>query len=64
MQIHLADQFQTVLILRLTVNQQRQMQHGEVVDLNGEVIGRFTEWSQLLAVVQTWLVNRANNQTG
>ena len=64
MQIHLVNQLQITLILRLTVNQQRQMQHGEVVDLNGEVIGRFTEWSQLLAVVQTWLVNRANNQTG
>ena len=61
---HLADKRQITLVLRLTVDGRGQLVHGEVVGLRGEVLGRFATWARLLVVLQTWLTNQGNNQTG
>ncbi len=57
MQNHLADKHQVALVLRLTVDGQGQLVHGEVVALAGEVIGRFATWPTLIHALQTWLTN-------
>jgi hypothetical protein len=54
---HLADKQQIILIARLTIDVQGQLLHGEIVDLEGTVIGRFTNWTKLNHFVQTWLAN-------
>ena len=58
MQNHLADKRQATLILRLTLDGRGRFMHGEVVDFEGKVIGRFTEWHKLPHLVQTWLANQ------
>jgi hypothetical protein len=58
---HLADKRQVALVLRLTIDGQGQLVHGEVVALAGEAIGRFATWPTLLHVLQTWLANHQEN---
>jgi hypothetical protein len=57
---HLADKSQLALVLRLTVDRQGQLAHGEVVGLGGEVIDHFTTWPQLADVLQSWIASRSN----
>jgi hypothetical protein len=51
----LADKRQVILILRLTLDERGQLAHGEVAKLEGEVIGRFSDWSQFAQSVPEWL---------
>jgi len=52
----LADKYQVALILRLTLDGQRVLMHGEVVDLEGRLIGRFADWENLMRVMRSWLI--------
>lgn len=56
----LADKRQVILILRLTLNEQGQLLHGEVTELEGRVIGRFVDWSQFVQLMPTFLTGLSN----
>ena len=58
MQNHLADKRQAILILRLTLDGHGYFMYGEVVELEGRLIGRFTEWPKLSHLVRTWIANQ------
>ena len=58
MQNHLADKRQAILILRLSLDGRGHFMHGEVVELEGKLIGRFAQWPQLLQVVGTWAASQ------
>ena len=58
MQNHLADKRQATLILRLTLDGRGHFMHGEIVDLDGERIGRFIEWHKLTGLVRIWLISQ------
>jgi hypothetical protein len=51
----LADKRQVILILRLTLDERGQLVHGEVARLEGEVLGRFVDWSQFAQLIPEWL---------
>jgi hypothetical protein len=59
---HLADKRQIILIVRVTINKQGQLLHGEIVDIEGTVIGRFAEWQRLWATILTWVASQQNGQ--
>jgi hypothetical protein len=61
---HLADKRQIILIIRLTTDVQGQLLYGEIVDLEGTVIGRFAELQRLWAIIGTWLASRQTEGTG
>jgi hypothetical protein len=44
-------------ILRLVVNPDGVLSHGEVVDASGRVRGRFGEWESLVPILRSWLEN-------
>jgi hypothetical protein len=44
---HLADKLQVILIVRLVSDTRGQLLYGEIVDVEGTVIGRFAEWQRL-----------------
>jgi hypothetical protein len=48
---HLADKRQIILILRLTIDVLGQLLYGEIVDVEGTVIGRFAEWQRLWSTI-------------
>jgi hypothetical protein len=58
----LADKRQVVLILRLVLNKQGQLLHGEIVDVAYKVIGRFANWTHLNYLMQMWLVNKIEGE--
>jgi hypothetical protein len=58
----LADKRQVVLILRLVLNKQGQLLHGEIVDVADKVIGRFANWTHLNYLMQMWLVNKIEGE--
>jgi hypothetical protein len=47
------------LVVRLLVDRSGRLDHGEVVDTQGTVRGRFKDWSGLLSAVRR-LVERAD----
>ena len=55
MQNTLANKRQVILILRLTLDANGQLVHGEVVELEGKLIGRFIEWHKLPEIVRAAL---------
>ena len=59
MQNRLADKRQVILILRLTIDERGQLRQGEVVKLEGEVLGHFLDWSQFTQLIQTWVITQA-----
>ncbi len=46
---------QVVLILRLVLDQRSRLHHGELVDAEATVVGRFLTLEGLLEVVRQWL---------
>jgi hypothetical protein len=46
---------QVVLILRLVLDRQLRLRHGEVVDAEATVQGRFLTLADLVEVIQQWL---------
>jgi hypothetical protein len=46
---------QVVLILRLVLDRQLRLQHGELVDAEATVLGRFLTPEGLLEIVRQWL---------
>ena len=57
MQNNLADKRQVILILRLTLDANGQLVHGEVAELAGMPIGRFVEWPKLPPIVRAWVIS-------
>ncbi|MCL4266850.1 MAG: hypothetical protein KJ069_26960 [Anaerolineae bacterium] len=55
---HLADKRQITLILRLAIDADDRLIYGEIVDLEGVIIGRFIEWAKLTDVIQTCITNQ------
>jgi hypothetical protein len=51
----LSDSRQVVLILRLVLDRQARLRHGELLDTDAVGEGRFATTAGLLAVVQRWL---------
>jgi hypothetical protein len=49
---------QVVLILRLVLDQRLRLRHGELVDAEATVLGRFLTLEGLLEVVQQWLARQ------
>jgi hypothetical protein len=47
------------VILRLVVNQDGRLVHGEVVDVEGKPQGRFVGWQQLGPAIQGWMAKQA-----
>ncbi|HRQ40323.1 MAG TPA: hypothetical protein PLD25_20620 [Chloroflexota bacterium] len=60
---HLADKRHMTLILRLAIDKENQLVHGELVNLRGVVIGRFMEWPKLTQMIQTWISNQDDDQS-
>lgn len=48
----LLHQDHTVLILRLTFDQQHQLYQGLVIDAEEQVVGRFRTWQELMTLLQ------------
>jgi hypothetical protein len=57
----LLHQRHTVLILRLTLDQQHQLYQGVVLGLDGQVMGRFRNWQELVALLEQWLSARSTS---
>lgn len=55
---HLAEKRYITLILRLAINEDEQFVNGELTDLGGATIGRFTDWPKLAEIIQTWITNQ------
>lgn len=43
------------LVLRLVLNKQDRLDHGELIDLSGKNEGRFNNWEGLVHVLEVWL---------
>jgi hypothetical protein len=54
----LDDRRQLIVILRLVVDRWGLLSHGEVVDLDGTSLGRFTDWRKVTPIVRTWVQSR------
>lgn len=50
----LLHQDHTVLILRLTFDQQHQLYQGMVIDAEEQVVGRFRTWQELVTLLQRY----------
>ncbi len=48
----LADSRYVTLVLRLLIDRQGRLVHGEIVDVDGRTRGRFSEWRDLLKSVR------------
>ena len=48
----LGDKQLRTVILRLVLDRWGTLLHGEVVDLDGSVTGRFTRWDQIVASIK------------
>ena len=53
---------QVVLILRLVLDRQLRLRHGEVVDAEATVQGRFSTLAELVEVVQRWLGRQTSDR--
>lgn len=47
----------TSLVVRLVLDEQGQVQRGELVDLQGKSVGRFLRLAELPALIEVWLCN-------
>jgi hypothetical protein len=55
----LAEKRYLTVILRLVVDKRGRLVHGEVVDLQARLQGRFAGWRGLTHTVRAWLENQA-----
>lgn len=49
------------LIVRLLLDSQGQVKRGELVDLRGQVIGRFVQLAEIPTLLSSWLKHQADN---
>lgn len=56
--VPLLHQRHTVLILRLTLDQQEQLYRGVVIEVDEQVVGQFHNWQELVALLEQWLTTR------
>jgi hypothetical protein len=54
----LGEKILLTVILRLVLSRDGELEHGEVVDLEGNVRGRFNRWSGAAAVLRDWINSR------
>ena len=62
---HLGNQHYQILVIRLLVDGQGQLQQGVVVDLNEQTVGHFRQLETLPGLVARWLCAQeqgSNNQ--
>ena len=53
---------QVVLILRLVLDQRLRLHHGELVDAEARVLGRFLTLEGLLEAIRQWLGQQSADQ--
>lgn len=51
----LARRHHTVVVLRLVLDRDGVLSHGEVVDASGRARGRFGDWAGLVTLLRNWL---------
>ena len=49
------------LVVRLVLDRQGQVKRGELVDLHGQIIGRFVRLTEIPALIGSWLKHQASN---
>jgi hypothetical protein len=54
----LSNQQYVLVILRLLLDEHRQLVHGEVVDEAGQLHSRFRDWRGMAAAVRSWIAFR------
>jgi hypothetical protein len=54
----LADKPYVTVILRLLLGHHGRLEHGEVVDVDGNAQGRFKDWNGLTRKLRRWLATR------
>jgi hypothetical protein len=54
----LDDKRQVTVILRLVLEHSGALHHGEVIDVDGNVRGRFNRWSTALVLIRDWVNTR------
>lgn len=59
----LALQRHQLVLLRL-VSRNGELSHGEVVDVSGQVRGRFGNWEALVPILRNWLENEGMEYQG
>ncbi|WIX99162.1 hypothetical protein QRX60_34635 [Amycolatopsis mongoliensis] len=55
----LARRHHTVVVLRLVLDGDGALSHGEVVDASGRARGRFGDWAALVTLLRSWLEGEA-----
>ena len=55
----LADKLYVSVILRLLLGSRGELEHGELVDTDGTLRGRFRDWDGLTALLRAWLRTHA-----
>lgn len=45
----------TSLVVRLVLDEQGQIQRGELIDLHGKRVGRFLQLAELPTLIELWL---------
>jgi hypothetical protein len=51
----LAEKRDLAVVVRIVVDRNRQLVHGELVDMNGTSRGRFADWDTLIRLIRVWL---------
>ena len=54
----LADKRYVTVILRMRIDQRERLVHGEVVDTEGQLQGRFAGWREMTRTVRNYLMSR------
>ncbi len=53
----LAETRNVAVVLRLVVDRRGRLVHGEVVDAEGKLRGRFMGWQAMVRVLRAWLAS-------
>lgn len=56
----LADKHYVTLVLRLLIDQQGQLHHGVMLDLNKMQVGKFQQLTDLPNLVASWVQSKKN----
>ncbi len=51
---NLADTQNVILVLRLVFDKQGCLRRGQLVDIDAELVGQFTDWSGLMRALTAW----------
>jgi len=49
------------VVVRLVVDRNGELDHGELVDVDGTIQGRFKHWSSVLTQLRAWIDARVAN---